>query len=71
MCVEGEVKDIATVVKSAGVGRGSDEESFLEPEGCGASEIVDLLEDAEKVRGTGFFWVFEDSPSLRVFFFVF
>lgn len=51
-------------------GRGSDEESILELEELGASEIAILPEGAEeKARGIGFFLVAEDSPSLRIFFF--
>ena len=53
--MKGEVKDVVTVVESMRGGRRSDEASCLEPEVRGASEIGDLREGAEKVRGTGVF----------------
>lgn len=54
-CVVGGVEDVVTVFESMGGGRGSDEGSCIEPKGCEASEIGDLLEGAEEIRGTSFF----------------
>ena len=53
--MERKVDNVVIVVESVWDGRGSDEESFLEPEVRGAFEIGDLCEGAEEVRGTSVF----------------
>lgn len=68
----GGVGQVVIMVEIVGGGRGIDEASCLETETeeFRTSEMEILLEGAkEKVRGTGFFLVVEDSPRLRIFFF--
>ena len=66
----GGMEEVVIVVEILGGGRGSDEASSLEPEEVRSSEMEILPEAAEEeVKGTRFFLVAEDSPSLRIFFF--